>query len=218
MPLLTASNLAKLLLRNALHEAIKPSKNLAHILRIHDLQLGPPDEPLDARQAVTDEVLAEPLIDLAQHQLTEPGILALGGVEDGVDEAAALELGGGDALAHDEGLVAPGGAEPLDEGAGGAALGDEAQGGEGCEEECVGRAVDEIGEGGDGGGEADDGPVEADDEDLGVRAEGVADVQVEGGEVLEPVAVEVGVGRVRGGAGDGYVGAAGGLFLLASQV
>jgi hypothetical protein len=78
----------------------------------------------------------------------------------------------------------------------------------------VGRAVDEVGEGGDGGGEPHDGPVEADDEDLGVRAEGVADVQVEGCEVLEPVAVEVGVGRVWGGAGDGYVGAAGGSLLV----
>lgn len=53
----------------------------------------------------------------------------------------------------------------------------------------MGCAVDKVSVGGDGGGEADDGAVEAHDEDLGVRGEGVGDVEVVGCEVGEPVLV-----------------------------
>lgn len=49
------------------------------------------------------------------------------------------------------------------------------------------RAVDEVGVGYDGGTEADDGAVEANHEDLGVRGEGLCDVEVEGYERLEPL-------------------------------
>jgi hypothetical protein len=46
--------------------------------------------------------------------------------------------------------------------------------------------VDEVGEGDEGGGEADCRAVERGDEDLGVRVEGVRDVQVIGDEGFEP--------------------------------
>lgn len=68
-------------------------------------------------------------------------------------------------------------------------------------------AVDEVGEAGEGGGEADDGPVEPDDEDLGVRGEGVRDVEVVGDEALQPGLVRF-FFRSGGRSADGDVGAA----------
>lgn len=208
MPLLAAGNLAKLLLRDALHKPLEAGKHLVDVLLVHDLDLGPANELLDARHAVADKVGPQALVHLFHDQLAEAGVLALAGadVEDGVDEAAALEVGGADAPAHDEGLVGARGAEAVDQGAGGAALGDEAERREGRQEEGVRRAVDEVGRGDERGGEPDDGAVEADDEDLGVRGEGVGDVEVVGHEVLEPVAVEVGRVFARGrGAGYAHV-------------
>ena len=67
-------------------------------------------------------------------------------------------------------------------------------------------AVDEVGEGDEGGGEADGGAVESRDEDLRVRVEGVCDVEVVGDEGAEPVFAEV--GAFGEGAGDADVGAA----------
>lgn len=67
--------------------------------------------------------------------------------------------------------------------------------------------VDEVREGGYGRAEPDRGPVERRDQDLGVRVEGVCDVQVVGHEGLEEVSFYVfAVGQA---AGDGDVGAAG---------
>lgn len=51
--------------------------------------------------------------------------------------------------------------------------------------------VDEVGECDQGGGETDGGTVECGYEDLGVRVEGMCDVEVVGDEVLEPVAANV---------------------------
>lgn len=69
------------------------------------------------------------------------------------------------------------------------------------------RRVNEVGEGDEGGGETDDGAVERGDEDLGMRVEGVGDVEVAGDEVLEPVLAR-GVSACAGRA-DGDVGATG---------
>jgi hypothetical protein len=67
----------------------------------------------------------------------------------------------------------------------------------------VRRRVDEVGEGDERGGEADHGPVERRDQDLGVRVEGLGDVEVEGDEGLEPEFV--GGGGFCGGLGGGLV-------------
>lgn len=69
--------------------------------------------------------------------------------------------------------------------------------------------VDEVGEGDEGGGEADGGAVESGDEDFRVGVEGVCYFEVVGDEVFERVAPDVDVGGE--GAGDCYVGAAGGF-------
>lgn len=67
----------------------------------------------------------------------------------------------------------------------------------------MGRAVDEVGVGDDGGGEADNGTVEADDEDLWVRGKGFCDVEVEGDKGLEELlAGFVGIGGVWSAYGD----------------
>jgi hypothetical protein len=59
----------------------------------------------------------------------------------------------------------------LDEADGGVAFGYEAEGGERGEQEGVGRGVDEVGEGDEGGGEADCGAIEGCDEDFGMGVE-----------------------------------------------
>lgn len=206
--LLAAGQLAELLLGDALDEAVEPGKDLVDVCIVDRLELRAADELLDADEALAVEVVPETLIHLLEHALPKRSVLALGVVKDLIQVARVEQLLGPEALAHDEGLVGLCGAEALDEGAGGAALGDEADGGEGGEEEGVGHGVDEVGEGDEGGGEANDGAVEADDEDLGVRGEGVRDVEVEGDEGGEPELVRV--GRVDGGgAADGDVGAAG---------
>lgn len=134
MSLLTAGKLAELLLRNTRREALKPIKDLTHIAQIYGILFRPFDKLLNTNQAVGVEMVAEALIHLMQHPLIELDVLALGALgEDGVDEAAALKLGGWDAAAHEQGLVGLGVAHAVDECAGGTALSDEADGGEGCE-------------------------------------------------------------------------------------
>jgi hypothetical protein len=205
VPLLTAGNFAELLLRHALHEALETGENLMDILRIGDLQLWPADQLLDTCETVADEMLAQPIVHFLEDQLSEPSILALARVKHTIDETALLQLTRSDALTHDERLIALGHTQPLHQGPRSTALGHETERGEGREEEGVGRAVDEVGKGDEGGGEANDGPVEADDEDLGVRAEGVSDVEVEGDEALQPVSVQIGC-VLRGGlAADGHI-------------
>ncbi|KAI9167475.1 Conserved oligomeric Golgi complex subunit 1 [Paramyrothecium foliicola] len=164
-----------------------------------------PDQLLDAHQALAVEVLAQALVHLPQHQLSELCIFALAHVEDLVHEARLLQVRGRDTLAHDQGLVGLGGAQARDEGTRRTALGDQAERREGRQQERVRDAVDEVGERDEGGGKANDGPVEADDEDLGVSGKGVSVVEVVGQEALQPVLVDVGVGRGRAPA-DGDVG------------
>ena len=67
-------------------------------------------------------------------------------------------------------------------------------------------AVDEICEGGHGSGQADGRAVEPDDKDLRVCGEGVAEVEVVGDEVVQPVVV-LGDGLFRALAADGNIGA-----------
>lgn len=207
MSLLAAGELAKLFLGDALDEAVDAGKDLFYVLRVDEVHLRAADELLDPQHALAVEMVAHPLVDLVQDAGPKGSIVALLKGENLVEEAAGLELAGGEALAHDEGLVCPGGAEAVDHCARGAALRDEAEGGKGGEQEGMGHGVDEVGKADEGGGEADDGAVEADDEDLGVRGEGVSDVEVEGGKGGEPEAVRVS-GGVGSGAGDADVGAA----------
>ena len=150
-------------------------------------------------------MLAKPVVDLLEHQLQELLLLVRLRVEDLVDEPALDQLVGGDALAHDQRLVGFGDAHPLDEASAGAALGYEAEGCEGGEDEGVWGGVDEVGEADEGGGEAYGGAVEGCDEDLGVRVEGLGGVDVVGDEGGEPLLVEVAAGVF---AGDGDVGSA----------
>lgn len=207
MPLLPTSQPPKLLLRRARNEPLQAIKHLLRILRIHNRSLGLSNQLLDAQQAIAIQVLAQPLIDLMQHPGTKLRIAALAG-ENLIDKARGLELVRGDAAAHEQGLVGLGIAEAQDQGARGAAFGDEADGAEGGEQKGRGRGVDEVGVGDEGGGEADDGAVEADDEDFGVRVKGLRDVEVEGDKGAQPELADVG-GGVGVGARDGDVGATG---------
>lgn len=148
---------------------------------------------------------AKPVVHLLQHQLQELLLLVRLGVENLVHEPALHQLLRGDALAHDERLVGLGDAHPLHETAAGAALGDQAEGREGGQDESVRGGVDEVGEADEGGGEAYGGAVEGCDEDFGVRVEGLGCVDVVGDEGREPLLVQVAAGVF---AGDGDVGAA----------
>lgn len=208
MSLLAAGELAKLFLGDALDEAVNAGKDFPDVLRVYDIHFRAPNELLDGQHALAVEMVPQPLVDLVQHPGPEGGIVALFEGEDFIHEAAVLEVSGGEALAHDEGLICLRGTEAVNHSARGAALCDEADGGEGSEQEGVGHGVDEIGKGDEGGGEANDGAVEADDEDLGVGGEGVGDVEVEGGKGGEPEAMGV-LGGVGGVSGDADVGAAG---------
>lgn len=222
VPLLAAGNLPKLLLGDSLHQPVNTGKDLLDVVEVKLLDLGPAQQLLDADEAVANQVLAEAVVDLLEDPLLEPDVGAGAGadVKDLVEVAALQEGVGGDLFAHEKSLVGLGGAETLGEGAGGGALGDESERGEGGEEEGVGGAVDEVGDGDDGGGEADGGAVEGGDEDLGVGVEGAGEVEVVDEEGVEEVTVlGGGGGGIRAGEGGGDVGAAVGRspgdFLLA---
>lgn len=133
MPLLTRSQLAKFLLRIPLNEPLHASKNLIRILTVKQLPLRPPNELLDLEQTRLVQMRTQTLVNLLENLLEEPrrviGFAGRGG-DDLVHEAGGDQLLAGDPLAHDERLVGFGDAQALDEGAGGAALGDEAEGGE----------------------------------------------------------------------------------------
>lgn len=201
----------KLLLRPAAQKPLQPHKHLNAILAVQDLALRPPNQLLDLQQTRLAQMRAQPLLHLLQHPGQEAGrVVGPAGRrrEDLVHEAGGDQLVAGDALAHDEGLVGLGDAEALDEGARAAALGDEAERGEGRQEEGVGRGVDEVGEGDERGGQADGGAVEGGDEDLGVVRERPRDVEVVGDEAADDLAAGV-VLEAAAGARRGYVCAAG---------
>lgn len=211
MLLLPTRQFLKLLLRHAAQEPLQAHKRLERILPLQDLPLGPPNQLLDLQQTGLIQMRPQPLLDLLQHQLQETlrvlGLARRRG-DDLVDETRRDELLAGDALAHDEGLVGLGDPQTLDEGARGAALGDQAEGGERGQDEGVRGGVDEVGEGDEGGGEADRGAVQRRDEDLGVVVEGAGDVDVVGDEAADEVAAG-GAAEVAAGAGDGHVRSAG---------
>lgn len=191
MLLLTARDLPELLLRHTLHEPLQTGKHLLHTLLIQRIHLRLPDQRLNLHQTVAIQMITQTLIDLLQHLLKELGAILATDVKHLVDEASLHELLAGDALAHDEGLVGLADSETAHEADGGVALGDETERRERREEEGVGRGVDEVGEGDQGGGETDGGAIERRHQDLGVRVEGVGDVQVVGDEALEPEAALV---------------------------
>lgn len=206
MSLLSRGKLAKLLLRDALDEALQASHDLFGVLRLQDGALGRLEQALDAYHAVPAEVVAHGVVDL----LEDAGVEALpvGLVKDGVDEAAALERVGGDAAAGDERLGGARGAQAEGERARGAALGDEAERGKRRQEERLGRAVDKVGVADERGRQPDGRSVEAKDEHLGVLGERERRVEVEGGEVLQPVRVRL-LGVRRRGPADAHIGAGG---------
>jgi len=111
-----------------------------------------------------------------------------------------------DPLAHDQCLVSLGKSKTLDKTAGGAAFGYQPERREGGEQESGGDAINKVGEGYKGGGKTDDGPVQTDDQDLGVRVEGLGDVEVVGDEVAQPVVVDGVLGGEVVGLGDARVG------------
>ena len=136
-------------------------------------------------------MLAKSVVNLLEHQLQELLLLVRLRVEDLVDETTLYELVRGDALAHDQRLVSLGDSHPLDETPARAALGYEAEGSEGSQNEGVRGGVDEIREADEGGREAYGGTVEGRDEDFGVGVEGLGCVDVVGDEGGEPLLVEV---------------------------
>ena len=153
MPLLPRRDLAELLLRHALDEPVEAGKDLGDVLALEDLDLGPAQQRLDARQALPVEVAAQPVVDLAQDEgekalavipaaatatatataarrTSRPGSRPRR-VQHLVHEPDARELVARDPPAHDEGLVGERDAQALHERAGGPALGYETQGREG---------------------------------------------------------------------------------------
>ena len=216
MTLRPRSKFREFCLRDTGHEPVQAGKHLGHILGIHNLLLRLPDERLDAGQAVADEMGAKALVDLVEHGGAE--LVGVGGVQDLVDEAGLQQLVAGDATAHDEGLVGLADAEALHQGARRAALGDQAQGREGRQQEGGRHAVHEVGKGHQGRRQPHDGPVQADDQDLGVRVEGLRRVQVVGQEAAQPLLVDVGGAILGRGARDGDVGATLGVTVLVSAV
>lgn len=215
VPLLPRGNLLKLPLRYALDEPVQPGKDLGNILLVENLALRRPDQRLDAEQRPAVEVLAQPLVDLGQDLAHEGGVVALVAGEDLVDVAGGDELVGGDALAHDQGLVRPADAEALHEGARGAALGHEPERREGRQQEGVRGRVDEVGEGRQRRREPDRRPVERRDQDLGVAVEGPRQVQVAGDEGVQPVLVRVRGGRLAPYGDVGAAGVEGGQLMVA---
>lgn len=217
MSLLARGKLQKLALRHAAHKPPKPGKDLPRVLALEHIDLGPADQLLDADQAVAHEVVAQLVVNLGQDKLLEPDVVVLGALELGkdlVDEAGLQQLVGGDAAAHEQGLVGLANAEALHQGARRAALCDQAKGRKRRQQKGRRRGVDEVGKGNERGRQADDGPVEPHDQDLGVRIEGLSDVEVEGHKALQPLAAatvgDAAVVLACGGrvADGGYIGAA----------
>lgn len=215
MTFLPTGNLAKLLLRDPGRKPFQPPKNLGDILQIQSLALGLANQLLDLDQALAVEMAPKALRDLLDHGGQEPLMLILARVEDPVDEPRLQQLLRADPLAHDERLVRLADAQAPHERVAGPAFGHQPERGEGREEEGVRGAVDEVRVRDQGGRETDDGPVERRDEDLGVRVEGVGDLEVVGDEVAQGLAADVGVWG--GGAADGDVGAGGEVAACAGQ-
>ena len=115
MLLRTARNLRKLRLRHSRQEPLQTSKDLSHALRVHDLALRLADKSFDLGQRVTDQVVAELVIDLLEYEAQELLLLVGLSVEDLVHEAAVDKFLRGDALGHDESFVRFGDSHPLHE-------------------------------------------------------------------------------------------------------
>lgn len=113
MPLLSRRDLMKFFLWDPSKKPIQASEYLGHILLIQYFQARLPDQRLDAKQAVADQVLAHSVVDLLHNQLQKAIAVALGAVENLVNEAGAHQLVARDALALDQRLVGLADAQPL---------------------------------------------------------------------------------------------------------
>lgn len=211
MLLLSTRHLAELFLGHTLQEPLQSAKHLLHTLLIQRVPIRFLNQSLNFNQTLAVEMVAQPVLDQLQHfgqeLIAEPDILVIAHVHDAVDEARLHQLLDGDALAHDQRLVGLADAESAHEADARVALGHEAEAAERREQEGVGRRVDEVGEGDEGRGEPDRRAVERRDQDLGVRVEGVRDVEVVGDEGFEPELAVVDGGGVALGA-EGYICAA----------
>lgn len=205
MTLLSTGNLTELLLGNSSDKSLQTCKHLLNVLVVDDFALRAADELLDTCQTLTIEMLAQPLVYFVQHTLVK--LLTVTLIKDGIDEAALGQISGDDALAHNKSFVAASRTETSNQGTRGTSLCDQTERREGSEQEGVRRGVDEVGVCNEGGAQADNGAVEADDEDLGVFAESIGYVEIEGDKRLQPQLV--GIFRVFGlGSRDGNVGSA----------
>jgi hypothetical protein len=191
MPLFSTRDFPKLFLRDPRRKSFQTAKHLGYILRIQHISLRLPNQSLDFQQAVANKMLSQPIINLLKYQVMELRILAFLAVENLIHKSCREQLLGCYPLAHDQGFICFAYAHSLHESTGRAAFRYETETGEGCQEEGMWHAVDEVGEGNKGGGETNGGAVECCDEDFGVRVEGLCDVQVVGYKALEPMAVYV---------------------------
>lgn len=197
MPFLTRGQLAKFLLGITLHEPLHPGKHFISILAVKQLPLRTTNELFDLEQTRLVQMRTQTILNLLKNLLKEAlrviGFTGRSG-DDLVHEAGGHQLLAGDPLAHDERFVGLGDSQALYKGAGGAALGDEAEGGEWGKEEGVRGGVDEVCEGDEGCGETDCWTVECGDKDLGVVVDGAGEIEVvddEGPSDLSPgVAVQ----------------------------
>lgn len=128
----------------------------------------------------------QPLLNLPHHRRLKP-LIPLHPIKNFVHKPSPHQLLHPNPPTHNQRLVRQPHAQPLHQRAAGAALGDEAEGGERGEEEGGRARVDEVGVGDEGGREADGGAVEGGDEDFGVGVEGLGYVEVVGEEGAEPV-------------------------------
>jgi hypothetical protein len=74
--LLAGGDLVELLLRNPLQEPVQAGKHLGHILIVQPISVRLANQGLDARQALADQMLTHPVIDLLQNALSEIRALA----------------------------------------------------------------------------------------------------------------------------------------------
>jgi len=188
MLLLAAGNLPKLLLRHALEEPLHARKHLIHALPIQLLAHGFLNQLFDLDQALAVEMLAQPLIHLPQHLREKllTGVLPPD-VKHLVHKPHLHQLLARNPLAHDQRLVRLGYAQALHEANRRIALRHQPQRRERGKQKRMRRGVNKVRERDERGAQADGGAVQGGDEDLGVRVEGVRDVQVVSDEAAEPL-------------------------------
>ena len=215
MLLLSGSDLHKLLLRDAIQESLHTHEHFVRILLIQNLPLRSPNKALDLHHAVLVQMRAHAILNLLKYSLQESlriVIAPASRLDNLVHVPRRNQVLNRNPLAHNQRFVRLGNTQPLDERAARAALGHETQGRERGEQEGVRGRVDEVSERSEGGGETDGGPVHGDDEDLGVRVEGVREVEVVDHEAL----CDLTAGVVAAGIGTGHLNVS--AAVVASRV